>query len=62
MKKAFYLYIFMLMVLVSCSEKTEEKTETILPTETEIKKSDSLVNNDKQRADSMMNALKEKLK
>ena len=56
------MYIFTLMVFISCSESKEEKTETNAPTEKEIKKSGSLVNNDKQRADSMMNALKEKLK
>lgn len=62
MKKTFCIYIFTLMVFISCSESKKEKTETNAPTEKEIKKSDSLVNNDKQRADSMMNALKEKLK
>ena len=56
------MYIFTLMVFISCSESKEETTETNAPTEKEIKKSDSLVNNDKQRTDSMMNALKEKLK
>lgn len=62
MKKTFCMYIFTLMVFISCSESKEETTETNAPTEKEIKKSDSLVNNDKQRTDSMMNALKEKLK
>lgn len=61
-KSILYIFIFVIGVASSCHSSEETKADITPTPEQQVKQRDSLVKSDKERADSMLKAMKEKLK